>query len=106
MAPGGCYFLFSDGLGNFGQSEPPVLDAPLYVFSADQAVDQPFLQYLALRSGGAYFPLQRLTDPQVLAAMTDHRSASSARNPRRRWWRTFIRGSPKRFTAVSAWPAN
>lgn len=68
-APGGCYFLFSDGLGNFGQPEPPVFDAPLYVFSADQTVDQPFLQYLALRSGGAFFPLQRMTDQQVLAAM-------------------------------------
>lgn len=68
-APGGCYFLFTDGLGNFGQPEPPPLDAPLYVFTADQTFDQPFLEYLAQRGGGAFFPLRRMTDRQVLAAM-------------------------------------
>ena len=68
-APGGCYFLFSDGLSNFGQPEPPALDAPLYVFTADQTVNRAFLEYLAQRSGGAEFPLQRMTDRQVLAAM-------------------------------------
>ena len=68
-APGGCYFLFSDGISNFGRSEPPVFDAPLYVFTADQTVDQAFLQYLAQRSGGTLLPLQRMTDQQVLAAM-------------------------------------
>lgn len=68
-APGGCYFLFSDGLSNFGQSEPLAFDAPLYIFTADHNVDQPFLQYLAQRSNGAVFPLRRLTDQQVFAAM-------------------------------------
>ncbi|MCX6925956.1 MAG: VIT domain-containing protein [Verrucomicrobia bacterium] len=68
-APGGCYFLFSDGIGNFGQPEPPALEAPLYIFTADQIVDQPFLEYLAQRGGGALFPLQRMTDQQVLVAM-------------------------------------
>ncbi len=68
-APGGCYFLFSDGLGNFGKAEPPALDAPLFVFTADQIIDQPFLQNLAQRSGGAFFHLQRMTDPQILAAI-------------------------------------
>jgi Ca-activated chloride channel homolog len=68
-APGGCYFLFSDGLSNFGQAEPPAFDAPLYIFTADQTVDQPFLQYLAQRSGGAVFPLRRLADQQILVGM-------------------------------------
>lgn len=68
-APGGCYFLFTDGLGNFGLPEPPILDAPLYIFTAEQTVDQPFLEYLAQRAGGALFPLQRMTDQQVFAAM-------------------------------------
>ncbi len=70
-APGGWYFLFSDGLGNFGRCEPPSFDAPLYAFSADQTLDQPFLEYLARRSGGAFIPLARLTDPQALAAMAN-----------------------------------
>jgi hypothetical protein len=67
--PGGCYFLFTDGLGNFGQAEPPTFDAPLYVFSADLVADQAFLNYLARRSSGAHFPLRRMTDQQVLAAV-------------------------------------
>lgn len=69
-APGGVYFLFSDGLGNFGQPEPPVLDAPLFLFSDDLTLDQPFLQSLAQRAGGAFFPLRRMTDQQVFAAMS------------------------------------
>jgi Ca-activated chloride channel homolog len=68
-APGGCCFLFSDGISNFGQSEPPVFDAPLYVFAADQTIDQPFLQFLAQRSGGTLLNLQRMTDQQALAGM-------------------------------------
>ena len=68
-APGGVYFLFTDGLGNFGQLEPPALDAPLFLLSDDLLVDQPFLQSLGERSGGAFFPLRRLTDQQVFAAM-------------------------------------
>ena len=65
----GWYFLFSDGLSNFGQSEPPKFDAPLYVFTADQSVDQPFLQHLAQLSGGSVLPLQRMTDQQALLAL-------------------------------------
>jgi Ca-activated chloride channel homolog len=68
-APGGCHFLFTDGLGNFGKPEPPILDAPLYVFSADLVTDHAFLNYLAQRNGGAFFPLRRMTDQQVLAAV-------------------------------------
>ena len=68
-APGGGYFLFTDGFGNFGAAEPPALDAPLYIFSGDATLDQPFLQYLAERSSGAFFPLRQMTDPQVFAAM-------------------------------------
>jgi len=68
-APGGCYFLFSDGLANFGQAEPPVFDAPLYVFTADTVLDQSFLQYLAQRSGGSLFLLSRMSDQQVLSGL-------------------------------------
>jgi len=66
---GGCYFLFSDGLGNFGQAEPPPLDAPLFIFSDDANLDQPFLHYLAERSHGAFFSLRQMADTQVFAAM-------------------------------------
>ena len=65
--PPGCYFLFSDGLGNYGKLEPPVLDAPVFVFTADQTIDQPLLENLAQRSGGALFNLKRMSDQQVLS---------------------------------------
>lgn len=68
-APGGVYFLFTDGLGNFGRPEPPMLDGPLYIFAADLALDSPFLQYLAQRAGGVFFPLRQMTDQQVLTAI-------------------------------------
>jgi len=70
-SPGGCYLLFTDGLGNFGQSEPPVLDAPLYIFSDDSTLDQPFLRHLAEQSNGVFFPLRQMTDSQVLAGLLE-----------------------------------
>lgn len=65
----GWNFLFSDGLSNFGEAEPATLGSPLYIFTADQTVDQPFLQHLAQRFGGAVVPLRRLTDQQVFLAL-------------------------------------
>jgi Ca-activated chloride channel family protein len=65
----GWNFLFCDGLSNFGEAEPAVLGRPLFIFTADQTVDQPFLQHLAQRFGGAVSPLRRLTDQQVFLAL-------------------------------------
>ncbi|MFO1512361.1 MAG: VIT domain-containing protein [Verrucomicrobiota bacterium] len=67
--PNSAGFLFSDGLGNIGRTEPVALDGPLFIFTADQTVDEPFLEHLARRSGGDVFSLRRLNDQQVLAAM-------------------------------------
>jgi len=60
------YFLFSDGLSNFGREEPPALNAPLYIFSSDPASNHPFLHFLAAKNKGEYFNLKNLTDAQVL----------------------------------------
>ncbi|MGC3960021.1 MAG: DUF2135 domain-containing protein [Verrucomicrobiota bacterium] len=65
----GWNFLFSDGLNNFGRAEPAILSGPLYIFAADQTVDQPFLRHLAQRFGGTVLSLQRMTDQQVLRAL-------------------------------------
>ncbi len=63
------YLLFTDGLGNFGRREPPPLDHPLYILTADTTADYAFLEYLAMQSGGSAFNLRRFNDEQVLAAM-------------------------------------
>ncbi len=52
-----CYFLFSDGLSNFGKEEPPEFNAPLYVFCSDARANHSFLDYLAQKNGGIYFNL-------------------------------------------------
>jgi tetratricopeptide (TPR) repeat protein len=61
------YFLFSDGISNFGHEFPDKINAPLYVFSAAVGSNHIFLEHLANSSGGEYFNLNRLTSDQVLA---------------------------------------
>ena len=82
QAPGGIYFLFTDGIGNFGRSEPPTLDAPLHVFTADSTVDEPFLQFIARKSGGAFVPLLRFTDNQALWQMVSQAFTYLGKDPK------------------------
>jgi len=63
------YLLFSDGISNFGAEEPERFGRPVYILSADAQSNHPFLRYLAMRSGGAYFNLQRLEDREVIAGI-------------------------------------
>ena len=60
------YFLFSDGLSNFGKEAIEDLNAPLYVFSNDASANHSFLHYLASRNSGIYFNLARMTNEMVL----------------------------------------
>lgn len=57
--PGGAYLLFTDGISNFGKSEPASFDAPVYAFSSAMGTDAPALKRIAARSGGQYFNLTR-----------------------------------------------
>ncbi len=59
--------LFSDGVSNFGDEDPRNLAAPTYVINAATTASHPALRHIAMRSGGAYFNLQRLA-PEVVAA--------------------------------------
>ena len=61
--------MFSDGVSTFGRSKPPLLDAPLYVFSAQAASDWGVLQRLAGANGGQCFDLAKTTDAEVVAAI-------------------------------------
>ena len=63
------YLLFSDGLSNFGKSDPGTFSAPLYVASADAGADHFLLRHLAQKSGGAYFNLQNMTADDAGAAI-------------------------------------
>ncbi len=64
------YFLFSDGISNFGKSNPTGFKRPVYAFSSDSKANHSFLRYLAISTGGVYFNLKRLSDSDVLYNIT------------------------------------
>ncbi|MFH2010024.1 MAG: VIT domain-containing protein [bacterium] len=61
--------FFSDGLSNFGVEKPPSLGAPVYAINGATTANHAFLRYLALRSGGAYLNLNRISVPAALSAI-------------------------------------
>lgn len=63
------YFLFTDGISNFGVEEPARLDAPLYVFSTDAAANHPFLTFVAAQNGGEYVKLFAAKPDQIAATI-------------------------------------
>ena len=63
------YMLFTDGLSNFGRAEAAGLAAPVYAFADSPATDHARLRALAMKTGGRYFNLNRMTDDQVAAGM-------------------------------------
>jgi len=67
-APDG-YFLFTDGIHNFGREQPAGFKAPVYVFTADAGANAPFLKHLAASTGGQYFNLLALADEPVAVAI-------------------------------------
>lgn len=58
--PPDYYFLFSDGISNFGKEDPEGFKAPVYAFNADSSANHSFLRYLAMRTGGEYFNLAEI----------------------------------------------
>ncbi len=64
------YFLFSDGISNFGKANPTGFKRPVYTFSSDSKANHSFLRYLAISTGGVYFNLKRLSDSDVLYNIT------------------------------------
>ncbi|MCP4213982.1 MAG: DUF2135 domain-containing protein [bacterium] len=63
------YLLFSDGNHNIGSREPAGFKAPLYIASSAADADYSFLRYLALKSGGIYFNLNRRDTADVVDAI-------------------------------------
>lgn len=64
-----CYWLFTDGLSNFGREDPAVLSRPVYAFSSAGVGNPAFLQYLAVRTGGRYFNLKNAGDAEILSGI-------------------------------------
>jgi len=60
------YLLFTDGISTFGREEPGRFGAPVYIFSAAEAVNDSFFKQMVLGNGGAYFDLDRLGNEEVL----------------------------------------
>jgi Ca-activated chloride channel homolog len=63
------YLMFTDGLSTIGQEEPESLVRPIYVLSADPTANHTFLRYLAVKSGGDYLNLNRLSEDQVVTGI-------------------------------------
>jgi len=63
------YFLFSDGLSNIGLENPAGFKMPVYVFSAATDANHPFLRYLAQKTAGEYFNLNRTDDQTAIAGI-------------------------------------
>jgi Ca-activated chloride channel homolog len=63
------YFLFSDGISNFGSEWPQGFKSPVYAFSSDPNTNHLFLRRLAHATGGEYYNLAKLKDSQVVASI-------------------------------------
>jgi Ca-activated chloride channel family protein len=63
------YFLFTDGLSNIGLENPSGFKMPVYVFSADTGANHPFLRYLAQKTSGEYFNLNRVDDQAAIGSI-------------------------------------
>ena len=63
------YLLFSDGISNLGEAEPPTLNAPLYAINGATVANHDALRALALGSGGAWIDLTSTDDATAADAI-------------------------------------
>jgi Ca-activated chloride channel family protein len=61
--------LFSDGISNIGLEDPLGLKAPTYIINSSTSAGHALLRYVALRSGGRYFNLNRVNASQAVTAI-------------------------------------
>lgn len=66
------HLLFSDGLSNFGASFEHKLTAPINIISGDRRSDHHLLRYIAEKTGGHYFNLNKLSNDDVVNAIGQH----------------------------------
>ena len=63
------YLLFSDGISNFGRSEPAHMGAPVFAFNGAAVANHDALRALALQSGGAWIDLVTVDAAQAIDAI-------------------------------------
>jgi len=61
--------LFSDGITDFGNSEPKFSDTPVNTINSSVSANHDFLTYIAQRSGGVYVNLNKLTNAEALSLL-------------------------------------
>jgi len=61
--------FFSDGISSFGKEKPPKLGGAVYAINDGAVANHAFLKYLALRSGGAYLNLKRVSVAAALRSI-------------------------------------
>jgi hypothetical protein len=64
-------WLFSDGMSNFGKSEPHFANIPVNTINSSLTANHSFLTYLAQRSGGVYINLNKLTNAEALSQLNN-----------------------------------
>jgi|WetSurSiteA1Bulk_404760.scaffolds.fasta_scaffold00237_3 hypothetical protein len=62
--------LFSDGMSNFGPSEPVLSATPVYAINTSLITDHGALTYIAQRTGGIYINLSKQTIEESLSMLT------------------------------------
>ncbi|MBW2734457.1 MAG: hypothetical protein JRH20_18880, partial [Deltaproteobacteria bacterium] len=63
--------LFSDGVSNFGLEDPAEVKTPIYAINSASTASHDLLRYLALRTGGAYFNLRRVSPDKAAQQIGD-----------------------------------
>ena len=63
--------LFTDGMTNFGSSEPVFSGTPVYTINSSLTANHAFLTYIAQRSGGVYINLAALTNNEAVTMLTN-----------------------------------
>jgi tetratricopeptide (TPR) repeat protein len=64
--------FFSDGISDFGSSEPKFSNTPVTTISSSIVTNHDYLTYIAQRSGGVYINLSKLTTDEGLLLLTSN----------------------------------
>jgi hypothetical protein len=63
--------LFTDGMTDFGTSDPVFSGIPVYTINSNFTADHSFLTYIAQRTGGVYINLTRQTAEEALLLLSN-----------------------------------
>jgi uncharacterized protein YfaP (DUF2135 family) len=64
--------LFSDGMTTFGNAEPKFSHTPVYTLNSNVTANPMFLTYVAQHSGGVHIDLNKFSNEEVVAKLTNN----------------------------------